>query len=85
MSKAATAPAITDLSFELALKELETIVKALESGASDLERSIADYTRGTELKDHCLKKLADAKMKVEKITLDASGNPTLSPFDSEQA
>ncbi len=76
---------IQDLSFEQALKELEGIVKALESGTSDLERSITDFTRGTELKDHCLKKLADAKMKVEKIALDASGNPTLSPFDSEQA
>ena len=85
MPTSATAPAIDELSFEQALKELETIVKALESGASDLERSIADYTRGTELKDHCLKKLADAKMKVEKIALDASGNPTLTPFDSEQA
>lgn len=85
MSRSATAPSIDELSFEQALKELETIVKALESGASDLERSIADYTRGTELKDHCLKKLADAKMKVEKIALDASGNPTLTPFDSEQA
>lgn len=83
MTKDATA--IADLSFEQALKELEGIVKALESGASDLERSIVDYTRGTELKDHCLKKLADAKMKVEKLTLDASGTPTFSPFDSEQA
>lgn len=77
--------AIADLSFEQALKELEGIVKSLESGASDLERSITDYTRGTELKEHCLKKLADARMKVEKLTLDASGNPALTPFDSEQA
>lgn len=78
-------PAVTDMSFEHALKELETIVRALESGSSELERAITDYTRGTELKEHCLKKLNEAKLKVEKISLDAAGVPRTEPFDTEHA
>lgn len=82
----ANAPSpIESLSFEAALKELEGIVKALETGTSDLESAITDYTRGTALKEHCLKKLADARMKVEKLTLDAAGNATTSPFETETA
>ncbi len=78
-------PPIEKLSFEQALQELETIVRSLESGTSDLERAIGDYARGTALKDHCLKQLNDAKMKVEKIALDPAGNATLTPFDTETA
>lgn len=78
-------PAVKDMSFEHALKELETIVRALESGSSELERAIADYTRGTELKEHCLKKLNEAKLKVEKISLDATGAARTEPFDTEHA
>jgi len=76
---------VKDMSFEQALKELEGIVRALESGSSELERAIADYTRGTELKEHCLKKLADARLKVEKISLDATGAAKLEPFDTQTA
>ena len=42
--------------FELALKELEAIVRKLEGGSGDLEASINDYVRGTELKAFCEKK-----------------------------
>ncbi|MEQ8747123.1 exodeoxyribonuclease VII small subunit [Pyruvatibacter sp.] len=64
---------IKKLSFEAALEELETIVSELEGGDVDLEKSIQVYERGTALKSHCEAKLREAEMKVEKITLDASG------------
>ena len=48
------------MSFEQALKELEVIVRKLEAGHGELESSIADYTRGTALKEHCQKRLAGA-------------------------
>lgn len=83
MSAAAAKP-ISDLSFEFALKELETIVRNLESGNVELERAIADYTRGTALKEHCLQKLADAKLKVEKITFDGKGATGTQPFDVQE-
>ncbi len=86
MAKAATTlpDSIKELSFEQALKELETIVKGLESGQTDLEKSITDYTRGAQLRDHCLTKLNEAKLKVEKITKGADGALGTSAFDSKE-
>ena len=40
---------IQKLSFEKALAELEEIVDNLESGSTDLEKSIEFYTRGSHL------------------------------------
>lgn len=74
---------IAPLSFEQALKELEAIVRKLESGQGELESAIADYERGTALKDHCQKKLAAAKMKVEKIIQSADGRLAAKPLDDE--
>ncbi len=74
---------IAALSFELALKELETIVRKLESGQGELETSIADFERGTALKEHCQKKLTDARMKVEKIMQTADGTLTTTAFDAQ--
>lgn len=74
---------ITAMSFEEALRELEGIVRKLEAGQAELETSIADYSRGMALKEHCQKKLADAKLKVEKIVKGAGGTITTAPFDSE--
>lgn len=74
MAKPATKPEenVSALSFEEALKELESIVRNLESGDRALEDAIADFTRGNALKEHCAKKLADAKLKVEKLNINPS-------------
>ena len=64
---------VEQLSFELALKELEDIVARLEQGAVDLEDSIVLYERGQALKAHCEKKLKAAEGRLEKIVLGASG------------
>lgn len=73
--KAPAIPAdIKKLSFEDALKELEAIVGQLEQGDVGLEESIKVYERGTALKAHCEARLREAEMKVEKITLGASGS-----------
>lgn len=74
---------IASLSFEAAMKELETIVKALESGNADLDRAITDYQRGNALKEHCLAKLAEAKLKVEQIAAKADGSISTKPFQAE--
>jgi exodeoxyribonuclease VII small subunit len=58
------------------LSELETIVSRLEQGKSSLDNAISAYERGAALKRHCEAKLREAREKVEKITLDASGQPT---------
>ncbi len=76
--------AIESLSFETALKELEEIVRSLETGEAALEESITAYERGTQLKTHCEKKLRDAQEKIEKISVQKDGSVTMQPFDSEQ-
>jgi exodeoxyribonuclease VII small subunit len=74
---------LSKLSFEAAMKELEAIVRALESGSADLDKAIADYARGNALKEHCLAKLAEAKLKVEQIHVKADGSITTKEFASE--
>ena len=66
---------IKDMTFERALKELESIVGRLERGDVALEESIAIYERGEVLRDHCDRLLKQAEAKVEKLTFDASGQP----------
>lgn len=77
------APDLSKLSFEAAMKELETIVRALESGQADLDKAIADYQRGSALKGHCLAKLAEAKLKVEQIQVSADGSISTTPFHTQ--
>jgi exodeoxyribonuclease VII small subunit len=75
---------IKDMSFERALKELETIVGRLERGDVELEESIVIYERGEALKEHCNRLLKQAEAKVEKLTFNADGAPTgTEPFDPQ--
>ena len=64
---------VADMSFEQALAELETIVRALEEGQGKLEDAIGAYERGALLKQHCESKLREAQAKVDKIVLTADG------------
>jgi exodeoxyribonuclease VII small subunit len=73
--------AVTEMSFEEALAELEAIVQKLERGQLDLETSIKAYERGTELRRHCADKLREAELRVEKLTFDKNGEPRLTPLD----
>lgn len=72
---------IVALSFEDALKELEAIVQQLERGQVKLDEAIAAYERGAYLKRHCEQRLAEAKMKVEKIVFTADGSVASQPAD----
>ncbi len=66
---------IAGMSFEEAMKALEGVVRDLESGNVELEKSIALYERGAALKAHCEARLKAAEEKVAKITL-VDGQPT---------
>ena len=74
--------AVDTLSFEAALRELETIVRALETGDTALEESIKAYERGTALKLHCESKLKEAQAKIEKISIANDGSINTQPLDS---
>ncbi|MGQ0662951.1 MAG: exodeoxyribonuclease VII small subunit [Pseudomonadota bacterium] len=72
-------PDIAKLGFEDALKELDDIVRALESGKGKLDEAIRAYERGAALKRHCEKKLAEAQARIEKITFGADGSVKSEP------
>ena len=79
-----TDKSIESMSFEDALTELEGIVRSMETGQTKLDDSINAYERGVALKKHCEKRLNDARLKIEKISMDSNGNPSgLEPFDAE--
>jgi exodeoxyribonuclease VII small subunit len=66
---------VSNLTFEKALAELESIVGKLERGDVPLEESIAMYSRGEVLRTHCETLLKQAEMRIEKIALGADGSP----------
>ena len=76
---------LATLSFEDALKRLETIVQKLEGGAVSLEESIALYTEGQKLKAQCEAKLAQASARIEAIQQNDAGEAiAVRSFDSPQ-
>jgi exodeoxyribonuclease VII small subunit len=90
MSTAMAKPAanhadIKAMTFEKALKELESIVSRLERGDVELEESIAIYERGEALKEHCDRLLRQAEAKVEQLTLSPSGEAAgAAPFKPQE-
>lgn len=74
---------VDKMSFEDAMKELETVVGQLERGDVALDESIALYERGAALKARCETKLKEAEEKVAKITLGEGGEPNgTAPLDA---
>ena len=64
---------IAKMSFEQAMKELETIIDTLDGGEVPLEESITIYERGAALQKHCEGKLQQAEMRVQKIVARGDG------------
>ena len=58
-------------SFESALLKLESIIKELENGEVDLDKSISKYKEATELLNFCDKKLKDATKTINKVLNDS--------------
>jgi len=58
---------IAKMSFEEAILRLDKIVETLSSQKNNLEEMIQLYEEATILKEHCDKRLSDAKMKIENI------------------
>jgi exodeoxyribonuclease VII small subunit len=76
-------PDVGALTFEAALRELETIVAKLERGDVALEESIAIYERGEALKKRCEALLAQAEERVEKIRAQEGKAVGTEPFDAK--
>ena len=65
MTKQKSTINIEKLDFESALSKLEELVEKLGDGQVKLEEMVDLYEQGIALRDHCNKRLLDAKMKVE--------------------
>ena len=66
--------------FESALKNLESIVEAMESGDLPLESLIAKYEDGVKLAKVCQEKLAEAELKIQQLEKSAVGELKLKPL-----
>ena len=68
------------MKFEEAMKELEEIVKRLESGETSLEESMELFEKGVKLSRVCQKYLSEAQLKVTKLIAESD---TEVDFDTE--
>jgi exodeoxyribonuclease VII small subunit len=73
-----------DLPFEQALKKLEDIVEAMESGDLPLETLLAKYEDGAALAQICQAKLAEADLKIQQLEKTSAGELKLKAFETEE-
>jgi len=59
---------ISKMSFEDSMARLEEIVETLSSQKINLDSMIELYEEGNVLRENCVKRLEEAKMKIETIT-----------------
>jgi exodeoxyribonuclease VII small subunit len=71
-----------DLTYEAAIKELESLLTQLEGGQLPLEEAIETYRRGSELIRFCQDQLKEAEQKIQILTncelKDFANGPTSS-------
>ena len=77
MPKADSTPKLAD--FEAAMRELDEVVKAMESGELTLEQSLARFERGVALVKQCQSTLTTAELRIEQLSADGE----LTPLDAE--
>ncbi|MBI4469535.1 MAG: exodeoxyribonuclease VII small subunit [Acidobacteria bacterium] len=70
-----------DQSFEASLKELESIVEALERGDQPLEKALEMFERGVKLARTCQHRLDQAERKVEMLIKGTDGEVRTIPFE----
>lgn len=61
------------MSFEESMMALEDLVRQLESGELDLDKSLEVYERAVALRDRCRRILDESDRKVQTIMETASG------------
>ncbi|MFA6710451.1 MAG: exodeoxyribonuclease VII small subunit [Candidatus Methanomethylophilaceae archaeon] len=64
---------VEEMTFEESLRALEELVKELETGGLDLDKSLDIYERATLLRDRCKKVLEESERKVQRLMETADG------------
>ena len=72
-----------EIKYEEALKKLEKLVAELDKSELDLETRLKKFEEGTKLARLLLKKLDQAKKKVQVLVKTNVGDATLAPFDDD--
>ena len=70
--------------FEDAMRELEDIVKRLESGDLPLDESLTVFEQGVALSRYCFRKLEEAEKRVSILMKDEGGFKK-EPFEAAEA
>ena len=68
--------------FETGLKQLETIVTALESGALGLDEALQTFEQGVSIARQCQQTLRTAEQRVQRV-LEADGGAIVTEVFSE--
>lgn len=63
---------VSELKFEAAVEELETVVGRLEEEELPLEEAIALFERGQALLARCQDQLTAAELKVQQLTVEGT-------------
>jgi exodeoxyribonuclease VII small subunit len=66
--------------FEAAMRDLESLVEALESGDLSLEESLKQFEQGMALTRSCQEALVAAEQRVQQL-ISKDGSERLEPFD----
>jgi exodeoxyribonuclease VII small subunit len=74
-------PAVAEISFEQALKNLGSIVQTMENDDLPLEKLLTQYEEGVRMYQTCQTRLAAAELRIQQIDRDAAGRITVKPLD----
>src|SRR3954471_11674815 len=77
--KSASGPPEPEMPFEEAVKKLEDIVEAMESGDLPLESLLHRFEDGTRLVKLCQSRLEQAELQIQKLEKDSAGQTTAKP------
>lgn len=72
------------ISFEEALSRLEEIVKELENGTAELDKSLDMFEEGIKLVKLCTSKLDVAEQRIALLTKNEDGDYGEKPFGYDQ-
>ncbi len=70
----------SEVPFEEALKNLESIVESMESDELPLETLLARFEEGARLSKICQTKLGEADLKIQQLEKTATGELALKPL-----
>jgi len=59
--------------FEMAMKQLEQIVQALETGDMPLEKAIKKFEEGIQISKYCSEKLDESEKRITLLMRDSDG------------